>query len=260
MIDLSCHFLTGPQCGPSSFADSSELCRAACDNGVRTIVFTPRWQAQSAEPPMPLHACHEQIERLRAVLAPDIDLRLGFELQFSAELPALLDRFGSALALGGQQHLLISLPANTVPENANKVWIELMRRRFHIIVSQPGSRPGLRRQPETIRAWVEKGIKLQISAASVLGWHGREVRRCALQYLEDFADSVLIASNGHAGNGDARALHQAREELTRIFGEAQARKWMREVPATILGKSERAKAATARTFTERFSFLRGFMS
>ena len=260
MIDLSCHFLTGPSCGPASFEESLALCRAACDNGVRTFVFTPRWKAGCAEPPLALKSCEEQIERLRAVLAPNIDLRLGFSLQFSPELPALVDRYGSALALGGQKHLLICLPANDIPTNASQVWAELKRRGFSVAISQPASRPALRRQPEILRGWVAKGLKLQMCAASVLGWHGREVRRFAHDCLERYSDSVFIASNGHAGNGDAGALKQAREELTRTFGEAQTRKWLREIPATILGKSEVSQAAPARTFAQRFSFLRTFTS
>ena len=260
MIDLSCHFLNGPSCGPASFAESVELCGAAVANGVRTFVFTPRWKTESSEPPVPLIACEEQIERLRAVLAPNIDLRLGFELQFSPELPALVDRYGHALAIAGKHHLLVSLPANNIPSTAERVWAELLRKQFRIIISQPESRPALRRQPEIIRSWIEKGIKLQISAASVLGWHGREVRRFAHDYLERYSDNVLVASNGHAGNGDAGALKQAREELTKTFGEAQTRKWLREIPATILGKSEMSQAATARTFAQRFSFLRTLTS
>ena len=260
MIDLTNHFLPGPACGPASFADSLTLCRAACENGVRTLVFTPRWTPDRSEPPMPLKACEEQIERLRAGLAPEVDLRLGFELQFSPELPALVERYGCTLAIAGKNHLLVSLPANNIPSTAEKVWAELLRKQFRIIISQPESRPALRRRPETIRSWVEKGIKLQISAASILGSHGREVRRCALDYLERFGDSAFIASNGHAGNGDASVMKEAREELTKTFGEARTRKWLREIPATILGKSEMAKTAAPRTFAQRFSFLRMFTS
>jgi protein-tyrosine phosphatase len=181
-------------------------------------------------------------------------------LQFSPELPALVDRYGSALAIAGKNHLLVSLPANNIPTTAEKVWAELLRKQFRIIISQPESRPALRRQPETIRSWVEKGIKLQISAASVLGWHGREVRRYAHDYLERYSDRMLIASNGHAGNGDAGALKQAREELTKVFGDRQARQWLRETPAAILGREAISQAAGARTFAQRFSFLRSFTS
>src|ERR1051326_985643 len=203
MIDLSCHFLPGAPCGPASFEESLELCRAAYESGVRTFVFTPRWKAGRAEPPLALKSCAEQIERLRAVLAPNIDLRLGFSLQFSPELPALVDRYGSALALGGKKHLLISLPASDIPANANQVWAELRRRGFSIVISQPASRPALRRHPETLSAWVDSGLRLQVCAASALGWHGREVRKFAHECLERYRDSVFIASNGHAGNGDA---------------------------------------------------------
>src|SRR5688500_956813 len=102
MIDLSCHFLHGPDCGPASFAESLELCRAAGRRGVRTIVMTPRWKAESNEPPMPIAQCAERLAELREALGPAIDLKLGFMLQYSPQLPQLVARYGSVLALGGK--------------------------------------------------------------------------------------------------------------------------------------------------------------
>lgn len=260
MIDLSCHFLTGTECGPPSFAESLDLCRVAFDNGVSTFVFTPRWHPGCASPPASFDQCEKEITRLRKSLKPGIELRLGFVLPFSSELPALVDRYGRELALGGKKHLLISLPANQIPPQAAKVWAALKRRGFTPVISQPASRPALRRHPEILDAWVADGVKLQIRAASVLGLLGREVRRCALGYLERYPNSTFIASNGHAGNGDASVLKDAREELVRTFGEVQARKWLSETPATILGRTETARPAKPTTFAQRFSFLRTLTS
>lgn len=258
MIDLSCHFLHGPECGPASFTESLELCRAAGENGVRTMVMTPRWKVDCPEPPLPFTECVERIALLQEALDRSAQVKFGFVLPYSARLRQLVDRHGSAVALNGSRHLLVSLPANNVPANAEEVWADLTASGFVVVVSQPESRPALRRCPEKIRAWVDKGVKLQISAASVLGWHGREVRRAALDYLQGYPDHGFIASNGHAGNGDAGALKQAHEELTPACGEAQARKWLNEIPAEILGKREMSRTAKAQTFAPRFSFFRGF--
>lgn len=260
MIDLSCHFLYGPACGPRSFAESLELCRTAIKQGVDTIVFTPRWNGGSDDPSL-LTQCRQDMEHLRNQLQQVVDLQIGFLLQFSAELAGLVDRYGENLALGGKRHLLVSMPANKVPMTADNIWRELWQRGFRVVISQPESRPALRRQPETLRAWVVNGIKLQISAASILGWHGREVRRFALEYLQQYKESVFIASNGHAGNGDAGALKQAREEITRIFGDEYAGHCLRDLPAAILAKNiGRAPSRTPRPFTDRRSFLRALSS
>ena len=260
LIDLSCHFLDETDCGPASFGESVELCRAAYDEGVRTMVLTPRWKADSGQPPLPPDRCEEKIGRLKKEVGEAIDLKLGFLIQFSAELPDLVDRFGSLLALGGRKHLLVSLPANVIPPGAEHIWSALSKRGYVVIVSQPECRPALRRQPERIRSWISGGMKLQINAASVIGRHGREVKRAALEYLETYDDNVLVASNAHAGNGDVAYLKEAGEELCRTLGDLRAKKCLSELPAAIVGEPKPTNSKGARETARQFSFLRAFGS
>jgi tyrosine-protein phosphatase YwqE len=65
LIDLSCHFLDETDCGPDSFAESVKLCREAGAEGVRTMVLTPRWQADRRQPPLSPDRCEEKIARLK---------------------------------------------------------------------------------------------------------------------------------------------------------------------------------------------------
>ena len=260
LIDLSCHFLDETDCGPASFAESLTLCRTACDEGVQTMVLTPQWKAESVQPPLSLERCQEKIEQLKREVDATIDLKLGFVMQFSSELPKLLDQYGSLLALAGKNHVLVSLPANKIPTTAADVWSDIAKRGFVVIVSQPECRPALRRQPERLRFWISNGVKLQINAASVTGRHGREVKRAALDYLEQYHDSVLVASNAHAGNGDVAYLKEAGAELSKIFGEQRARKYLSELPAAIVGDRESANGNSARNTARPYSLLRAFNS
>jgi protein-tyrosine phosphatase len=258
LIDLSCHFLDETDCGPSSFTESVTLCRTAHDEGVQTMVLTPLWKAGCVDPPLSLERCQEKIARIKTEVGENLDLKLGFVLQFSSELPGLLDQYGSLLALGGRNHLLVSLPANKIPTEAEDVWSAISKRGFVVIVSQPECRPALRRQPERLRSWISNGVKLQLNAASITGRYGREVKRAALDYLENYQDSVLVASNAHAGNGDAAHLKQAGAELSKIFGDPRARKYVSELPATIVGDRESANSNSARNTPPQYSLLRAF--
>jgi protein-tyrosine phosphatase len=260
LIDVSCHFLDETVCGPNSFAQSLELCRAAHDEGVRTIVMTPHWQADCTQPPLALERCQEKIEQLKLAIDRELNVKLGFVMQFSTELPNLIDRFGNSLALGGSNHLLVSLPANKIPTAVEDVWSSLSEKRFVVIVSQPECRPALRRQPERVRSWIANGVKIQINAASVIGHHGREVKRSAMEYLEQYEDSVLVASNAHAGNGDVAYLKEAGTELGKIFGDRRARKYLSELPAAIIGEQLTAKGNPLGKTVRHPSLLRAFTS
>ena len=224
------------------------------------MVLTPQWKAGCFEPPLTLERCQGKIARLKAEVDLQLDLKLGFVLQFSSELPRLLDQYGSLLALAGRNHLLVSLPANKIPTDAEDVWSAISKRGFLVIVSQPECRPALRRQPERLRSWIANGVKLQLNAASVTGRYGREVKRAVLDYLENYQDSVLVASNAHAGNGDAAYLKEAGAELSKIFGDHRARKYLSELPAAIVGERETANGNSARNTGRRHSVLRSFTS
>lgn len=234
LVDLSSHFLDGMSCGPASFAASLEMCRSAAAEGVRTIVATPRWAAGCTEPPLPLSECQRKIERLQSELGAMLSLKLGFTLQFSRELPCLFDRYGATLALGGKRHLLVSVPALHVPAEANEVWRALSDRGAYIIVAQPECSPALRKHSSLLAAWVSEGLKLQISAASVAGAYGREIRRFAMNLLRAYERNCFVATNACGHTHAQPSLRKAQQELRRALGERRASRLVRDLPAAIL--------------------------
>jgi protein-tyrosine phosphatase len=235
MIDLRCHILDGTPCGPDSFSESLEMCRVAIADGVRTMVATPRWEAGRAEPPLPFEECHRKLERLKAETRGVLSLKLGFAFQFSAELPGLVNCYGSKLALAGQHHLLISLPSVEVPLEVEAVWKALARAGFCVLVAHPEWNTVLRREPARLARWVSEGVRLQVDAASVDGTHGREVLRFALECLRQYEGRIVIASNARHGADKKSSLGKVFEELTDSIGARQARSFMRETPAALIG-------------------------
>jgi protein-tyrosine phosphatase len=234
MIDLCSHILDETVCGPASFAESVEMCRAAVADGVRTIVATPCWAADSTEPPLSFADCRRKIERLQTELRGALSLRLGFVLPFSPQLPAIVERYGSQLALGGKRHLLVSLPALRVPDEAEDVWQSLGRQGFSIVVAHPECSAVLRRDPERIGRWVASGVTLQIDAASVSGAHGREVRGFAIDCLRQYEGRAVVASNAHGTNARQPLLGKAREELIKQIGARPTIRFLRETPTAII--------------------------
>lgn len=258
MIDLRSHILDGMPCGPASFADSLEMCRAAAEDGVRTIVATPRWEAGSAEPPLPFEECCRKLERLEAETRGTLSLKLGFALQFSFDLPDLVERYGSKLALAGKRHLLISLPSVEMPAKVEEVWKSLARGGFSIVLAHPECNTVLRRDSAPLVRWVSEGLTLQVDAASILGTHGREAQRFALELLRKYQGYAAVASNARWGAGDRHSLGSAREELSSKMGSRQAAGFTSEMPAAVIGDvatRNNVRGSFPRSFT---SVLRSF--
>lgn len=258
MIDLRSHILDGTSCGPDSFAESLEMCHAAIVDGVRTIVATPRWEAGSTEPPLPFEECHRKLERLESEMRGAISLKLGFALQFSAELLDLIARYGSRLALASRRHLLISLPSVEIPIEVESVWKSIARSGFSVILAHPECNTVLRRDAIRLGRWVSEGLTLQLDAASVLGAHGREVQRFALECLRKYKEHAVVASNTRWSVGQRHSLSSAREELSGKMSTCQARGFVRETPAALIGDGIRRNNARGSYSRRLTSMLRSF--
>lgn len=234
MIDLRCHILDGAPCGPDSFAESIEMCHAAIADGVRTVVVTPRWEAGSDEPPIPFDECRRKMERMEGETGGIINFRLGFALQFSPDLPRLVERYGSDLALAGKRHLLVSLPSLEIPAEVDDVWAAVRASGFSVVLAHPECNAVLRREPAQLGRWISGGMTLQVDAASVAGIHGREVQRFALECLRQYQRNAVVASNMRPGTGQKSSLANARKEVAGKMGSRQARKFIRETPAALI--------------------------
>jgi tyrosine-protein phosphatase YwqE len=183
-------------------------------------------------------------------MAGALTFKLGFALQFSPQLPDLTRRFGSKLALGGKQHLLISLPSLSIPASTETVWASLIKLGFSVLLAHPECNPAVRRDPARLARWIASGIFLQLDAPSVTGVHGRDVKRFALDCLRKFGDRVVLASNSRPGGHEVSKLKKACEEVGVKVGQLQAGKSFYLTPAEII-ESTGPRHAKARADSTR---------
>lgn len=234
MIDLRCHLLDDTGCGPASFAESLELCCQAAQNGVRSVIATPRWNARAHKPPLSFADCAEKLERLRREVQGALSLKLGFLMQFRSDLAMLLEQHGTRLTLGGGRYVFVALPSLRIPSDTEEVWEAVRQKGFAIVVARPECSPVLRRNPSRLGQWVASGVKLQLDAASITGVHGREVKSFALNFVREYSGSVVVASNACVGRTHHSSLKQARAELIKKNGSHCAQLLFSETPAAIL--------------------------
>lgn len=237
MINVRTHVLDGTPCGPASFAESLAVCRAAAAEGFRTIVATPRWEAGSAEPPLPFDECRLKLNRLQAETRGSLSLHLGFALQFSPSLPSLVERHGSKLALAGGRHLLVSLPSVGVPAQADGVWQLLLKAGFSVILSHPEHNPVLRRDAARLAGWVSDGLTLQLGVASLTGAYGREVQRFAVECASRYQAATVAASSLRQPAATGARPSSPYQLLAGRLGARRARAVLIRNPAALLSRT-----------------------
>jgi protein-tyrosine phosphatase len=233
VIDLHCHVLPGIDDGPETIEGSVAFARAAVAAGMDTLVATPHvsWRYQNDA---------ETIARLvgevNARLSQEeiaLEVRPGAELAMTRLIdvePAELAQLG----LGGGSWLLVEPPFTQVVTGLESIVGDLLRRGHRVLLAHPERCHGLRRDPRILESLVAAGVLTSITAGSLLGQFGGEVRRFSLQLAKQ-GMIHNVASDAHDHSQRPPGITDALERA----GLGPLADWLTcEVPAAILADAD----------------------
>jgi protein-tyrosine phosphatase len=196
LIDLHAHVLPGVDDGPPTMDDALTIARAAAAAGTTTIVATPHvswsWPENTAE--RIASGADELQARLRAAAVP-LEIRCGAEVALTRALD-LPDAELRALRLGGGPWLLVECPSTPSAAGFDNALYQLTARGHRIVLSHPERCPAFHRDPEVLERLVAGGMLGSVTAGSLVGRFGRQVRTFALRLLADGL-AHNVASDAH---------------------------------------------------------------
>ena len=266
MIDLHCHILPGVDDGPETLEESMEMCRISLMDGIRTVLATPHtlngvYQNDRSTILAKVQELNSEIKKLGArssefgveetpsaiqrlpsktqiseIRTPNSELKIlpGADVHFSTDLVTQIDE-GKALTIGdGGRFLLLEFPFQGIPHGVEEVLFQLMVRGIIPIVSHPERNLEIAYKTQRYLEMIRMGCLGQVTAMSLTGEFGEEVKRVADKLLK--ARLVhFIASDAHSINSRPPILSAAVQAAARIVGEAEARKMVTEYPQAVLG-------------------------
>jgi protein-tyrosine phosphatase len=233
MIDLHCHALPGIDDGPETIEGSLVLMRAARAVGIDTVVATPHVNSRTPNDADTIGALTAALNERLVRERVDVTVLPGAEIAIThlAELdPAELPR----LTLGGGGWLLMEPPFTPVAPGLEGLVIGLLNKDHRVVLAHPERCPALQRDRRVVPRLVDAGVLMSITAGSLVGRFGSEVRGYALE----LARAGLI----HNVTSDAHDTDKRRpgllEELEQA-GLAPLAGWLTEaVPAAIVSGAD----------------------
>ncbi|HEV7586378.1 MAG TPA: CpsB/CapC family capsule biosynthesis tyrosine phosphatase [Solirubrobacteraceae bacterium] len=233
MIDLHCHVLPGIDDGPAGIDDSVAMARAAARGGTRVMVATPHVSLRYRNDAATIARLVGEVNaRLQAEGVP-IEVRTGAEIAVAhvgeLDRSALFD-----LGLGGGPWLLVEPPFARAFTRLGPILLDLQRRGHHIVLAHPERCPVFHREPELLEALVEAGALTSLTAGSLVGAFGRDVRRFALELVRA-GMAHNVASDAH---DELKRPPVIAAELERAGLEPLTRWLTEEVPGAILAGEE----------------------
>lgn len=199
MIDLHCHILPGIDDGPDAMSETVAIAKAAAAAGTRTIVATPHvsWRYPNESHTI-VHLTAQVNERLAQDGIP-IEVRVGAEIAMT-RASELDDQELNRLRLGGGPWLLLEPPFSPAITGFGAVVGELHGKGHRIVLAHPERCPAFHRDPQALEALMNAGVLTSITAGSLLGRFGGQVRRFTMSLI-DRGWVHNVASDAHDTHG-----------------------------------------------------------
>jgi protein-tyrosine phosphatase len=268
MIDLHAHILPRLDDGAESLEESVEMCRISYRDGVRTIVATPHilpgvyknnrstildktqelneairkfgigsWETgkcglRNAE--LGLQTPHSNSEHsfsndseLPFVILP------GADVHFSPNLLQLCENGEIVTVNDDGRYLMVEFDFMSLPYQGEEVLFQLISRGIIPVITHPERNLEIARHPKRYYRMVNMGCLGQVTAMSLTGGFGAEVKRVADRLL---AHRLIhfIASDTHSVHERPPLLSPAVREAEKRVGREEAQKMVTEYPRALL--------------------------
>lgn len=232
MIDIHHHCLPDVDDGPREWDEAVDLCRAAADEGIHTIIATPhvlrgRWK------PFTIPELESRIAELRRRVGDQPRLLLGSEYFFGHDIVEVLAARNAVVPLAGSRYVLIELASNSVPPLFEQPLFRMQLEGWIPIIAHPERNRVLQQHPEMMASLLGHGARMQVTAGSLLGDFGHEARRAAERFLQCRLVH-FIATDAHNLTKRKPRVREARTAMEQLVGADVTDALLRRNPLAVV--------------------------
>jgi len=252
MIDLHAHILPGVDDGPATLAEALGVLHTAANCGTQVIAATPHVRDDYPTTP---DAMERGLAELRRALERDgIAIRVVGGAEIALEwLHLLTDEDLRRFTLGGGgRHVLVEAPYVGWPLDLAQRLFPLQLSGFTPVIAHPERNADVQSRPELLRPLVERGVLVQVTAASLDGRLGRQSADTA-RTLVALGLAHLIASDAHG----PRLRHAGLSDAASTIRDDRLARWLlHEVPLAIINGRNAPHRPAAAMRQRRFAWAR----
>ena len=231
--DLHTHILPGLDDGATDSEVAQQMLKMAAESGTTELYATPHLISGSWQPPW-AEILHRTETLNRHAVKNGLGVRVlpGAEVAMDWSLLDLLPTPGP-YCLGGSRFILVELPLGSLPNYADDFLFTLQTRDFLPILAHPERNPDVKKNPQLLQRWLERGIYAQLNASSLTGTMGSRTQATA-EALLDYGGIHFIGSDAHGVGVRRPDLQPVAQRLTELLGPAGARLLLNDNPRQLL--------------------------
>lgn len=196
MIDIHNHVLINVDDGPKNKEEMLKLLKQAKDEGVTEVIATPHHLSPTFDNEYGIVKqklaelnVMDEVKHLGIKLLPGQEVRISDQI-----LPQL--KQGKIIGLNNSKYILIEFPSNKVPHYTKRLFFEIQSEGYVPIIAHPERNKEISQNLDVLFELINGGALSQLTAASLLGNHGKKLQKISMQMIEN--DLVhFIASDAH---------------------------------------------------------------
>jgi len=241
MIDLHNHILYGQDDGAETLEESIRMCRISSQDGVRTIVATPHILPGIYENDRSMILA--KVRELSTALVhselrtPNSELSLtilpGADVHFSSDLLERLERKEVVTVNDQGRYLMVEFESQGIPYMAEEALFQMLTKGIVPIISHPERNMEIAQRPQRYYEMIRMGCLGQVTAMSLTGEFGPEIKRSAEKLLAKRLIHI-IASDAHSPDRRPPILSAGVKAAEKIVGKEEARKMVTEYPKAVI--------------------------
>ncbi|CAM5390352.1 Tyrosine-protein phosphatase YwqE [Streptomyces afghaniensis] len=217
MIDIHSHILPGIDDGAQTIEDSINMAKEAVNEGITTIIATPHHKNNQYINKK--SSILEKVNDLNAVLKQEnipLNILPGQEVRIYGEV--IEDYYKEEiLTLNHTKYLFIEFPSSSVPRYAERLLYDLQTEGIIPIIVHPERNKELQIKPDLLYQFVKNGALTQVTASSVAGYFGKNVKKFSEQLIEHNL-THFIASDAHNIHNRSFKVREALDMIEENFG------------------------------------------
>jgi protein-tyrosine phosphatase len=217
LIDIHSHILPKLDDGAGSFEEAVQIAKAAVEEGITKIIATPHHQNGK-------YINHKQLiiekvdelnllltkENVPLVILPGQETRINGDLLIEIEKDLILP-------LNHSNYVFIELPSGHVPRYTEQMLFDIQLKGLTPIIVHPERNSEIIENPDLLYKLVSKGALTQITASSLTGHFGKNIKKFTLQLIEAQLTHFL-ASDVHSLENRPFRIGEGYEALNNEFG------------------------------------------
>jgi protein-tyrosine phosphatase len=237
MIDIHNHLLYAIDDGPKEREETLEMCRIACEDGIRAIVATPHsFDGRFAPRPELIKAFVAELNEDLAANGIEVKVMPGMEVRMTAGLWEHVSR-DILLPLNGGRYVLLEFHPLHVPVGFENLVDRFVESGLRLILAHPEKNLLIQKNPsylfKLLRRCKPWTLLTQVTADSLIGRSGFWAARTA-KLLIKCGLAHVIATDAHSAEHRPPRLSPAVAKAAKIMGEEKARRMVHDIPEAVL--------------------------